>query len=93
MANINAMKEIQLWNIELSELKELIQTSVREVLSSSPSENKEKSKFLNQTEACEYLKISPPTFRKIRSRFKSYQVSEGRKVFSQKDLDEYIERR
>ncbi|KPM46791.1 helix-turn-helix domain-containing protein [Jiulongibacter sediminis] len=85
------MKEIHLLNIELSELKELIQISVREVQSSSPSKNKEKSKYLNQTEACKYLKITPPTFRKIRSRFNAYQVSEGRKVYSQRDLDEYLQ--
>ncbi|KPM46777.1 helix-turn-helix domain-containing protein [Jiulongibacter sediminis] len=84
------MKEIQLLNIELSELKELIQSSVREVLSSTSSEDAGKSKILNQKEACEYLKISPPTFRKIRSRFKAYQVSEGRKVYLKNDLDLFL---
>ncbi|MFN8430730.1 MAG: helix-turn-helix domain-containing protein [Spirosomataceae bacterium] len=47
---------------------------------------------LNYVEAARYLKVSKPTFSKLRKEGKipSYQVSENRVIFLKSDLDNFI---
>ncbi len=85
------MKSIQLLNINLDEFEEIIESKVREALKSGLGEPTTIPKYLNQKEAAQYLRISPPTFRALGDKLKSLQVSHGRKVYLRSDLDEYLQ--
>jgi excisionase family DNA binding protein len=79
--------------ISKEELEALIKKTLIEILitnSVSKAEDKP-DEFLNFQEAVEYLKISKPTFAKIRSNFPSYKPSENRVLFKKSDLEAYME--
>ena len=57
------------------------------------SNSPQKDKYFNYAQAVEYLKVSKPTFAKLRAekKVKGVKVSERRVLFSQSELDAYLE--
>ncbi|MCA0364026.1 MAG: helix-turn-helix domain-containing protein [Bacteroidetes bacterium] len=81
--------------LSIDDFSHLIKKVVREELSSLYSVvstiEPVKEQF-NYVEAASYLKVSKPTFSKLRKEGKipSYQVSENRVIFLKSDLDNFI---
>ncbi|MCR9064012.1 MAG: hypothetical protein NXI00_08610 [Cytophagales bacterium] len=90
-----ASKRIQLIELEIEELKALVSEVVSESIAhfskgNSNQEEKIKRGYLNQKEAMEYLGVSKNTFYQIKHNFSEYNISQGRKGYRVKVLDEYV---
>lgn len=85
-----------LFTLSVNDFSDLVRNLVQEELgkinpktsSDSPTSNVQ----LNFEQAAKYLKLSKPTFSKLRKKgeIQSYQVSENRVLFLKEDLDSYI---
>ena len=86
-------KSAPLFSLSIEEFRQLSKDIVSDVLRQrNTAEKQEDEVYLKYDEAAKYLKVSKPTFSKIRKSkgFPSYQVSENRILFSKKDLDRYV---
>lgn len=89
------MKTITLIEIDFDELLNQIERIVERSLEKSHPKTKEliEERYLNQREAAEYLGISKPSFLKIKQHFPEYSLSQRRKGYLRRDLDEYVRRK
>jgi ACT domain-containing protein len=94
------MKEVNvpsppLFTLSIEEFIGLQKTLLKEELlkmTSSFKSGSSSSTYYNYKEALAFLKVSKPTFSKIRNAglIKSYRVSEKRVLFAEADLQQYL---
>lgn len=74
------------------ELKETIKDCISISLTSHLlNSNTKDDGFITYNEAVKYLKVSKPTFVKIKRYFPNYRVTANRILFKKSDLDDYLE--
>lgn len=84
--------------LDKQELVEIIQdclnTNLARVNSQFSNSGKElNSEYLTYSEAVKYLKISKPTFEKIRSELPEHRITPHRVLFKKQDLVDFLERK
>lgn len=88
------MKGIFLEGINRTELEQLVEDTVKRVVSNMSMKRPgitTQMGYLNQKQVAKYLGVSIPTFQKTKHSFPEYKLSSVRKGYLCTDMDEYIQ--